>query len=204
MGKKMGCAWMVVLCLLLSACGGGEAEAQNADELALAIRTEYLAMEGCTARMEITADYGDRVYGFTLDLSYTREGETTLTVVAPEEVAGVTARLSGEAAYLEYDGVSLETGPLDESGLSPVGAIPVLLRGAREGFIAESALDTVGEQECLRMTCRDPEAPPGEGMELSLWFDAATHGLVRGEILSDGFRVIDCVFTDFVLTPPQE
>ena len=196
------CALMMTLCLALAACGGEEAEARNADELALAIRTEYLAMEGCTARMEVTADYGERVYDFTLDLSYARDGETTITVAAPEEVAGVTARLSGEGTYLEYDGASLETGPLDESGLSPIGAAPFLLRGAREGFLAECALETEGERELVRMTCRDPELSPGEGTELSLWFDAGTHALVRGEILSDGFRVIDCTVTDFHMTGP--
>ena len=203
MRRKESCALMMTLCLLLSACGGDEAEAQNADELALAIRTEYLAMEGCTARMEITAEYGDRVYQFTVGLGHVQGGETTLTVVEPEEAAGVTARISGEKAFLEYDGVSLETGPLDESGLSPVGAVPFLLRGAREGFMAESALEIVGDTECLRMTCRDPEVPPGEGIELSLWFDSTTHLLVRGEILSEGFRVIDCSFTDFSMTTSQ-
>lgn len=196
MRKRMGCALMMTLCLSLTACGGG-AGAGDTDELALDIRTEYLAMEGCTARMDVTADYGERVYTFTLDLSYEREGDATLTIVAPAEVAGVTARLSGEQTYLEYDGVSLETGPLDESGLSPMGAVPLMLRGAMEGFIAESGLETVGERSCLRMTCRDPEAPPGTGRELTLWFDTSTHDLVGGEILSDGVRIISGTVSSF-------
>jgi len=177
-------------------------EQNHAEELALTIRGEYLALESLSASMDVTADYGARVYDFALTAAVSGE-ETVLTLTEPEWAAGLTARITGEEGKLEYDGLILETGPLDESGLSPVGAVPFLLRGAREGFIAESALETVGETECLRMTCRDPEALPGTGTELSLWFDAATHGLVRGEILSDGFRVIDCVFTDFVMTPSQ-
>lgn len=194
--RKGICALMMTLCLLLAACGGSGA-GNDSDELALEIRGKYLSMSGCTARMELTADYGQRVYQYTLDLSYEREGDTTLTVAAPEEVAGITARLTGETALLEYDGVSLETGPLDESGLSPVSAPAVLLRAAMEGFIAETGLEEVGETQCLRMTCRDPEARPGEGAELTLWFDADGHGLVKGEVLSDGVRVIDCTFTEF-------
>lgn len=187
---------MMILCLLLSACGGGDA-GNDADQLALDIRAEYLAMAGCTARMDLTADYGERVYAYTLDLSYEKEGETTLTVAAPEEVAGVTVRISGEGASLEYDGVSLETGPLDPGGLSPVSAPSFLLRGAIEGFIAETGLEAARETDCLRMTCRDPEAQAGTGTELILWFDAAGHGLVKGEISVDGARVIDCSFTEF-------
>lgn len=197
MRRRMGCALMMTLCLMLCACGAGEGAGNDADELALSIRTEYLAMAGCTARMDLTADYGERVYDYTLELVYEKDGETTLTVAAPEEVAGVTARISGDATSLEYDGVSLETGPLDPSGLSPVSAPPFLLRGVMEAFIAETGLDTVGERSCLRMTCRDPEVQAGVGTELTLWFDADSHALVRGEILVDGARVIDCSFTEF-------
>ena len=187
------------LCLL-AACGGEAGTGNNTDELALDIRADYLSMSGCTARMDVTADYGERVYTYTLDLSYQKDGDTTLAVVAPEEVAGVTARLSGEETFLEFDGVSLETGPLDDTGLSPLSAAPALLRCAREGFIAESALETVGESECLKVVCRDPEVQPGTGTEVSLWFDAGTHALKQGEILSDGARIVACIFTQFSMT----
>ena len=116
MRKRTVCALMMTLCLL-AACGGEAGTGNNTDELALDIRADYLSMSGCTARMDVTADYGERVYTYTLDLSYQKDGDTTLAVVAPEEVAGVTARLSGEETFLEFDGVSLETGPLDDTGL---------------------------------------------------------------------------------------
>lgn len=199
MRKRTVCALMMTLCLL-AACGGEAGTGNNTDELALDIRADYLSMSGCTARMDVTADYGERVYTYTLDLSYQKDGDTTLAVVAPEEVAGVTARLSGEETFLEFDGVSLETGPLDDAGLSPLSAAPALLRCAREGFIAESALETVGESECLKVVCRDPEVQPGTGTEVSLWFDAGTHALKQGEILSDGARIVACIFTQFSMT----
>lgn len=201
MRKTAGYALMMTLCLLLSACGSGSgAGNRTTDELALDIRADYLSMTGCQARMEVTADYGARVYTYTLDLSYEKAGDTTLTVAAPDEVAGITARITGDTALLEYDGVSLETGPLDTSGLSPVSAPSVLIRAVMEGFIAETDLELVGETECLRMTCRDPETQAGQGMELTLWLDAETHAMVKGEILVDGARVIDCAFSDFTMS----
>lgn len=189
---------MMTLCLLLTACGGGNG-AGNTDELALDIRAEYIAMTGCSATLDLTADYGERVYDYTLTLVYQREGDTTVTVEAPEEIAGVTARISKDSAALEYDGVSLETGPLDATGLSPVSAVPAILKCAMEGFIAETAVEPVGEAECLRVTYRDPDARPGTGVETSLWFDTANHALTQGEILSDGYQVIRCAITGFVL-----
>ena len=199
MRKRAVCAPMMTLCLLLAACGGGNG-AGNTDELALDIRSDYIAMQGCTAKLEITADYGQRVYDYTLALTYEKGGDTTLTVEAPEEVAGITARVSGDKASLEYDGVSLETGPLDTSGLSPVGCAPYLMRCAAEGFIAESGLETVGETEALRCTYRDPDAVPGTGSESSLWFDTAPQAPIQGEILSDGVQIIRCTFSEFTKT----
>ena len=149
MRMKRLCAPMMTLCLLLAACGGGSG-GRGDEELALDIRAEYLGMAACAATAEITADYGQRVYEFTLDLQYTKGGETVLTVTAPEDIAGVTARLKDGAATLEYDGASLETGELDGQGLSPVSALPALLNAVQTGFIAEVGREDLDETATLR------------------------------------------------------
>ena len=187
---------MISLCLTLSACGGGGG-VSRAEQLALDIRGEFLEMAGCTAGLEVTADYGQRVYTYGIDLNYQWEGDTTLTVTAPENIAGVTARIRAGETLLEYDGVQVETGPLDESGMSPVDAVPALLEYAREGFIAECGMENWEEDEVLRVVCREPEATAGEGAACSLWFDPSTHALLRGELSQDGFTVIQCVFSYF-------
>ena len=186
----------ISLCLALTACGGG-AGISPAEQLALDIRGERLETAGCTAQLELTADYGQRVYTYGIDLSWQREGETVLTITAPENVAGITARiLEGESA-LEYDGVRVETGPLDGSGMSPVDAVPVLLDYAEAGFIAACGMETLNEAQALRVDCREPEAAAGEGRACSLWFDPSTHALLRGELSQDGFTVIQCEFSNF-------
>ena len=103
--------------------------------------------------------------------------------------------LEGEEGLLEFDGVSVETGPMDENGLTPASAVPALLEAARSGYITACALEEDGA--VLRVDCGDPAGSPGTGTETVLWFDAATHALTRGEISSDGFRVILCEFSDF-------
>lgn len=185
----------VLLLLLLTACGG--AGGSPAEELALAVRGDYLAMTACTATMDVTADYGERVYDYTIDVSYVKDGESVLTITAPAEIAGVTARISKESVVLEYDGVRWETGDLDGSGMSPVDAVPVLLEYAREGFMAECGMETLEERQALRVAFRDPEGTAGTGAECSLWFDPETHALLRGELSQDGFVIIQCVFTQF-------
>lgn len=194
--RKTVCALMMTLCLLLAGCGGQDMD--EVDQLTLDIRGEYLTLERVTAQMEVGTDYGRRVYAYRMKMDWRREGDTTITVTAPEEVSGITARISAGETFLEYDGISLETGPLDESGLSPVGVGICLLEAATESFIAESGFDTLDERTCLRLLCRDPERAPGEGTECTLWFDKDTHDLLRGEISVDGRRVVECAFTSFV------
>ena len=190
MRKRLLCVLMTTL--LLTGCG--KAGVNEGEELALTIRGEYLAMEACSLHAAITADYGQRVYQYEMDAAVTGE-ETVLTLTAPETVAGLTAQVTGEDSFLEFDGTAVETGPLDGGGLTPVSALPALLEAARSGYITACALEEEGA--LLRMDCGDPTGSPGEGRETVLWFDAATHALVRGEVSVDGFRVIACEFTNF-------
>ena len=191
---------MIALLILLSACGGAGSGGNEAERLALEIRTEYLNMTACTAALEMTADYGQRVYQYGMDLHYEREGSTTLTVTAPENIAGITARLEKGETALEYDGLRMETGPLTQDGMSPVDAVPALLASVQDGFLAECVLEELDGTQALHTSSRDPEAAPGQGVEIQLWFDAATHALLQGEISQDGFTVIHCQFTAFSIT----
>lgn len=189
---RKGVICVLMTTLLLAGCG--TAGVSEAEELALTIRGEYLAMDRCAVQAAVTADYGQRVYQYEMAVSVNGEG-TSLTLSAPETVAGLTARLSGEENLLEFDGVSVETGPLDGDGLTPVSALPALLEAARSGYITACALEEDGT--LLRMDCGDPAGSPGTGTEYILWFDAAAHTLVRGEVSVDGFRVILCEFSGF-------
>lgn len=194
MRRMVFCVPMISL-LLLTGCGGGGGGVSQAEQQALQIRGEYLELDACTAHGTITADYGQRVYQYEIEAAV--EGETTtLTVTAPETVAGIKARIEGKDSFLEYEELMLETGPMDEAGLSPVSSIPVLLECARSGYITACSITDEG---LLRVDCGDPEQAPGQGRAQSLWFDPDSHGLRRGEISVDGVLVITCEFTDFTM-----
>ena len=98
MRRRLLCVPMMTLALL-TACGG-TAAGDPAEELALAVRGEYLAMERCAAEVAVTADYGQRVYEFLLSAAVDGE-ETVLTLREPELAAGITARIGEEGGALE-------------------------------------------------------------------------------------------------------
>ena len=101
------------------------------------------------------------MYQYEMDISVEGE-ETVLHLTAPDTVSGFTARVTGEDSVLEYDGVWVETGPLDESGLTPVSALPALLEEARSGYITACALEEDGA--LLRVDLGDPAGSPGTGL----------------------------------------
>lgn len=197
MGAKKVCTRMISLLLLCLLCGCTGADSDN--DLTLELRSDFLSREGCSGIMELTADYGQRVYAYTVEFDGTVKDGMTLVITAPEEVAGITANIREGQTYLEYDGVRLETGPVNEEGLSPLDALPTFLTAMESGYIAETGSEMMGETEVLRICCRDPETDPGQGLETVLWFDKAQKTLLRGEVRSDGFTVIQCEFSAFIL-----
>ena len=193
--RKLLCC-VLMMTLLLTACGGGGGGSE-AEKLALQVRGEYLSMTGCSGTAVVTADYGQRVYRYELQFAADGDG-TVLTLLSPETVAGITARLSGtEGSVLEYDGAVLETGPLDESGLTPVSAVPAVLTAVREGYLDACTLEETEEQPLLRLLVRDPENELGSGLETTLWFKVSDRKLSRAEICQDGVCIIQCEFSAF-------
>ena len=187
--------FLPMMLLLLTGCGGGQEGKTGAEALAVAIRGEYMAMTAYSLQAKVNADYGQRVYDFTL--SVTSDGEeTTVVIQEPEMLAGVTARMDGDEGTLEYEDLSLETGFLDGESLSPVSALPTLVEAARTQYIDRCTL----ADGVLEVHCADPEEDAGTGREVTLWFDAQTHALTGGEIRQDGRRVITCEITEFTKT----
>ena len=197
MVRKSVMICVLMILLALSACG--RAGENGAQQQVLALRRAYLEANGCTAALTVTADYGQRVYTYGAEV-VVADGESVLTVTAPKELAGITARVTDGDSRLEYDGTVLETGPLSPDGLTPLGAVPALLDSARSGFVASCGVERLGDREYLRVLCRDPEQPAGQGQEVTLWFDRDSHTLVQGEIAEDGYRVILCEFKSFTLS----
>ena len=190
---------VILLPLLLCACGGENTE----NDLVLDLRSDFQTMDTWAGQMDVTADYGQRVYEYTVSFTGSREEGTVLTILAPEEAAGITAEAKEGRTWLDYDGVRLETGPLDPQGLSPMDALPALLTELETGTVAEVGTETDGDLSLLRLTLRDPEVTPGTGRETVFWFDKAQKTLLRAELRNDGATVVSCVFSSFTMTIPK-
>ena len=196
MRKVLSCILMMTL--LLSGCKGSGDDSPEA--AALALRDTYRNLAGWSSTVDITVEVGDKVFDFTLDASWQKEGETVLTITAPELLAGITARIKDGETLLEYDGVGLSLGLLDGRGLTAVSAIPWVMEQIGSGYMARCAW--AGEnRELLQITFRDPEAEANKGTEFRITFDRETFALNGAEVSVDGASVVTAVFRDFTMIP---
>lgn len=192
MRKVISLFALMTLLLPLGGCFGG-GEGQKALDLALTIRGEYLAMTAFSSQIQLRADYGQRVYDYALDMTV-NEKETVLTVTQPELISGVTARMRADETFLEYDGLCIETGPLNDEGLTPVSTPPAMLTAVRESYITAYCFE---EDGLLRVDYGSPDVPLGTGTEFTLWFHPESHDLTRGELSVDGACRAVCTFSPF-------
>ena len=190
-------ACVLMMTLLLSGCKAGGA-GETPEEAALAVRDAYQSLAGWSAAVDITAEVGDKVFDFTLDAVWRREGETVLTITAPELLAGITARIAEGQTVLEYDGAGLSLGLLDDSGLTPVSAVTACMEQIQRGWMAKCAW--AGENDAhLQISFQDPEREDNAGTQFLLTFDRAGYALLSAEVSAQGRTVLSAQFSDFTM-----
>ncbi len=175
----------LMMTLLLSAC---KAAANDPGQAALDIRTRLLADGGISLSADIHALVGDRSYSFCLTCDYSCQGSSTVTVVGPELISGISAAVTDSGASLTFDGVSLDLGQLERSGLSPLGALPAMAEAWRSGYISSSCQGRIDGRECYFISYLTGSGA-GE-LEFRTWFDKTTLLPIYGEVVSGGSVVI--------------
>ena len=183
---------LMISLVFLAACGGNTAE-RSTETHATELQRQWREMTACSCRLALTADYGQRVFSCELDAAYDQVTGGTLTVIEPELLRGVSARIAPEGLTLNYDGTSLETGPLTDEGLSPLEAAPTLFRLVARGNLAAWAED----DGVLHLTFRDFGAEPGLGLEAAVTFDAETDVPLEGRLSWNGAEILRLQISNF-------
>ena len=180
-----------MLMLLLTACGGGEEK-----DPGTVLQQQYAAVAEATMEADVTCHYEGEERTYTLLCAYTPE-KSTITVMAPDNLAGISATLEGEELTLSYDDISLDAGSYSAAAISPVAALPKLMAAASAGYLTEQSEETVGERSCLRLAFDLSEE---EGTRYTTWFDQETLLPLQSEISVDGAVVFEVAWSRFEVT----
>lgn len=180
-------AVLMIPLLLLAGCGEREARLEKSFEV---FRESVAAAGLVTVRGTLTADFGETEERYVLDASYDGK-QTTVEIVEPALIAGVKASARWGETSIEYGGVLLGTGALDEEGLSPVAAMPAIFAAMAGGYAELLWWD--GDLIAARIYA-------GENARCTVWLEAESLVPVHAEIASGGRTVVSCDLTGWQIT----
>ena len=179
-----------MLMLLLTACGGEEKDP------AAELQAQYANLAGAVMEADVSCHYADEDRAYTLLCDYAPD-RSTVTVLSPANLAGISATVENGTLTLSYEDISLDAGGFSAAAISPVAALPKLMQAAASGYVTEKSEETVGERPCLRLAC---DLPDDEGTVYTTWFDQETLLPLRSEISAEGTVVFEVAWTRFEVT----
>ena len=184
-----------MLMLLLTACGGG-----GEKDVAASLQQQYAAVSAATLEADVTCHYEGEERTYTLLCAYTPE-KSNITVLSPENLAGISATLEGDTLTLSYDDISLDAGSYSAASISPVAALPKLMAAAATGYLTEQSEETVSDRPCLRLAF---DLSEDEETLYTTWFDQETLLPLQSEISADGAVVFEVSWKRFEITETGE
>lgn len=185
----------LLLCALLCGCGSGGAETGNA------VQEQYRTVRTAQLEAEVTSHTSADSRTFTLQCRYDAAGDSAVTVTAPDELAGLTAIVSGEDMTLSSSGLQLPAGASRD--VCPANCLPYLLRSLAEGYVLEQGGETLEDAACLRLAL-DTTAPGGDRVLCTVWLDEAGLFPRYAELSQDGQVVLTVRLLSFTCTTSEE
>lgn len=182
--KKVG-ALLILLCFL-SGCSGASKEIERG----MALRSKILKASECSFDAAITADYGDKLYSFSMACQADTQGNLTFTVTAPETLAGISGRVGSDGGKLTFDDTALQFDLMADGQVTPVSAPWFFLKTLRSGCLTSAGT----EDGVLRLSIDDSYAD--DALHLDIWLDGEDLP-ARAEILYGGRRILSVGVTNF-------
>lgn len=178
----------VLLALLLLAGCSDTREVEQTD----ALRSRYRELGSWEAAVKLALPREEKTSEYTLSLSADGE-EISLSVLAPEELAGMGATLTGEELRLHFDDLVLDGGTANEA-LNGFNAVPFAIETIRTGYLLEEGREKYGGEERLRLGFEGELN--GAVLQTAIFFGDTEEPLFA-EISENGKILVRMEFTDF-------
>ena len=177
---------LMIMAIFLSACGESAALENALGEA----RERWAQSERVSFTAEVIAEMEQSRFDCSLSVSRCGE-ETTVEVLAPENLAGIKARLADGETELEYDGLILAVGN-GVGETSPLGAMPLLSDALLDGHVRSLWRESEGERGLAAA-----EIYVSETDYALVWFEEENFTPVHMELVSGGKAVVKCKIVSF-------
>ncbi len=179
---------LVLIFTLLCGCS-----ADSSMDRVLNLRQSLLNADECSFQTQITADYGEKIYSFTMECSCDREGNLSFAVLQPETICGITGTITAEGGHLTFDDKALAFELLADGQVTPVSAPWLLIRTLRSGYISACSTDT----EALLVQMDDSYEENALQLDIRLDEQAMP---AQAEILYQGRRIVSMEVKNFLIS----
>ena len=178
----------LVTILLLCGCSRGNDQFDRA----MSLRTGLLNANGCSFVAQVTADFTDKTYTFTMRCQSDQEGNIQFEVLEPSYISGITGSIRYDGGKLTFDDTALAFELQADGLMSPVSAPWVLVRALRGGYVRSCGR----EDGLLRLTVDDSYEE--DALMLDIWV-GEENAPVQADIYENNRRILTLVISDYQL-----
>lgn len=182
--KKL--AFLMLCILFLYGCHADDTAINHA----LSLRKQIISAKTCTFDCKITADYSNRLYVFSMNCCFDKNGSMTFSVKEPESISGITGIVDAQGGKLTFDDQALFFKLLADGYISPVSAPWLFMKTLRSGYIDSASSD--GNGFYISIDDSYEENP----LTIEIWTDQQNFP-IRAEMLWDGRRVLSLDVSNF-------
>lgn len=178
---------MVTLCCL-TGCGAEEVDLESVSEY-------YEQINVLTLEATISTNSGALI---SYDILFTRtEDGDSVTILSPDSLAGITAKIYPDKTEIVYEDMAVETLLPGISGYVPADAVTGMLKDIGKSVPDEYGLTEVNGREAILLTFADEY--DGMTAEKTLWLSRDDLSLIKGEFFLDGVMIMELNVKSFVI-----
>ncbi len=181
--------WKVAVALLIAFLLCGCKQAGKPLDNAISLRNKILESNGCSFMATVTADYGEKLYVFSMDCTCDKEGNLIFSVTKPDSIAGITGKISALGGALTFDDKVLAFQTIADGQITPVTAPWLFIKTLRSGYMNGCTEDREGYWISVDDSYHE------DALRLNIFVE--NNSPVSSEVFWEGRRVISIAVEHF-------
>ena len=181
-------SFVLLLAILFTGCSNSN----EAIDAAMRLRNNLNNGNGCSYICDISADYGNEIYAFTLSCSIDAEGSMLFEVTKPESLKGICGKVDPAGGKLTFDQEILAFPTIADDLLTPVSSPWVLYKALCGGYISSAGKKNDG------YLFKIDDTYLAHSMRIDVFTDNNSIP-VSAEFLWEGRRILSLSIDDFII-----
>lgn len=176
---------LICVVFILTGCKNANSFMENT----VSLRESITKSNGCSFSATITADYGEKLYAFSMDCQTDKDGNMSFAVMEPATLAGITGRIDASGGAITFDDKVLAFQAIADGQITPVTAPWLLIKSLRSGYLR----DCTDTENGYLISIDDSYAE--DALRLNIYVQKNLP--VSGEIFWKGRRVLTLTVDNF-------